>query len=131
MNPTTILPLSIPEQGVKYGAEFSVFVVLGYILLFLGILALAYYSTRMVGKAYDRSRATSSIKVIDRRLLAQDKSITVVKISDAYYVLYTDRHHTLLLDKLNDYPEEVPKAPDMNFQKVLNQFLSKKNDSHA
>jgi len=126
-----IAPLSITGQGAELSSKFSVFAIIGYMLLFFGILALAYFSTRLVGSAYDRSRGESKIRVLDRRLLTQDKSIMVVKVGDFNYVLYSDRTKTLLLDKLEHYEIEAAPSKELNFQAVLNQWVRQKKDSNS
>jgi flagellar biogenesis protein FliO len=131
MHPFLINPLSVSGQGAQFSAGLSFFAVIGYILLFFGILALAYFSTRLVGSAYDRSRSESKIRVVDRRLLSQDKSILVVKIADLHYVLYTDRNRTLLLDKLEQYELEPIRQPETSFQAVLNRLITFKKDSNS
>ncbi len=124
-------PLSTVRQGAEFNANVSIFAVFCYILLFIGILALAYFSTRFVGSAYDRSRGESKIRVIDRKMLSQDKSIVVVKVADIHYVLYSDRSHTQLLDKLDSYPIDVQPEKPVNFQSILHRILNQKKDSNA
>lgn len=131
MHPYSINPLSISGQGAPLSASVSFFAVMGYILLFFGILALAYFSTRLVGSAYDRNRTESRISVVDRRLLSQDKSIVVVKIADLHYVLYTDRNRTLLLDKLENYDLGIVQQTESTFQSVLNRLVKLKKDSNS
>lgn len=124
-----VYPLSTATQGAGLDASLSIMGLFTYVIFFIVILVLAYYSTRLLASAYDRNHTQSKIQVVDRRLLAQDKSITVIRVVDGYYILYTDRHRAMLIDKLSDYPETDSLAKVSNFQSILKKMIHANKDS--
>lgn len=124
-----LFPLSTVTQGAGLDASLSIMGLLSYVIFFVVILLMAYYSTKLLASAYDRNGGQSKIQVVDRRLLAQDKSITVIRVVDGYYVLYADKHRAMLLDKLTDYPEVQPVVKNTSFQSILKNRIHAKKDS--
>lgn len=121
--------LSVPNGtlGAQSGAD--ILGLMAYLLLFVVILGFAYWTTRFVGQAYQRSNPGSHIQVVDRRLVAQDKSVTVIKVNERFYVLYSDRNGCVVLDQLDSYPEAPKETQTFTFNTVLKRAMGAKNES--
>lgn len=98
-----------------------------YILIFGGILGMAYWTTRWVSKGYGRTFGTQ-IKVVDRLPIGTDRNFLMVKIGGIHYFLYQDRNGARLLDKLTDYMPELVEQEDaaQPFKEIFEKIMKKK-----
>ena len=88
-----------------------------YFIVLIAILALAYYTTKLVGNGMGRKQDSGSIRVLERIAVARDSFLLVVEIQEAVMVLgvspagiqkicdlesYARGHQNLTLDKKTD-----------------------------
>ena len=106
----------------KIGAIFSVLLML---VGFVGVLALAYYSTKLIGKRYSgQGFGEGNIKILDKVILGQDKSLMIVQVEEKTMLIGCTQHH---IEKLSDLDAEklniktVQEAPlfSQTFKTVL------------
>lgn len=98
-----------------------------YLIVFIGVLAMAYYTTRWVSKGYNRTYGTQ-IKVKDRLPIGLDKSFLMVQVGKMHYFLYQDRNGVKLIDRLEDFipQESEPVAMQATFKELLEKIRIKK-----
>jgi len=101
--------------------------VLFYILVFGGVLAMAYYTTKWVSKSYGRTYGTQ-IRVVDRLPIGTDRNFLMVRIGDLHYFIYQDRNGVRLLDKLNEYTPEISDQVEsvQPFRELFEKIIKKK-----
>ena len=58
-----------------------------YFIVLIAILALAYYTTKLVGNGMGRKQDSGSIRVLERIAVARDSFLLVVEIQGAFMVL--------------------------------------------
>ncbi|WZL74855.1 flagellar biosynthetic protein FliO [Clostridiaceae bacterium 35-E11] len=87
------------------------------IFIFLIILVLAYYTTKIVGKKSNMYFGNKNLKIVERISLGMDKSIYIISICENYYLLAVTKQNIELIDKLN--PESIK---DFSNNEDLNKF---------
>ncbi len=104
------------------GGFFSVIFAL---LMVVGILFLAYYVTRWLGKRTTIQSGSQHIKVLDRTFIGQDKCILIVNIKGRVLALAMTSHAVEILCELN--ADDFPSAPepDTSFSTLLQRFIQK------
>lgn len=66
----------------------AVLALIGGLFLFIFVLAMAYLCTRWIGKHYGASfRSGGKIKVLDQKLLGQDRALYIVQIGKKVWLL--------------------------------------------
>ncbi|MDD6327089.1 MAG: flagellar biosynthetic protein FliO [Lachnospiraceae bacterium] len=109
----------------RLGAVWSM---ISLILIFVFVVALAYYATKFVAKYQTNSISQkSNIKVIESFRIANNKFIAIVKICDAYYALSVGKDEMHLIDKLDfdkvkDFQNTDSKvSKKFDFKEILSQ----------
>lgn len=113
--------------AVNVSGGFSPFTAILYLLMFGGVLAMAYYTTRWVSKSYGRTFGTQ-IRIVDRLPVGTDRNFLMVRIGTMHYFLYQDKNGVRLLDRLKDYtPELAPQEEQVPpFKELLDKIMKKK-----
>jgi len=106
---------------------FSPLTAILYLLVFGGVLAMAYYTTRWVSKSYGRTFGTQ-IRVVDRLPIGTDRNFLMVRIGTMHYFLYQDKNGVRLLDRLREYTPEPSNQEESvpPFQELLEKIMKKK-----
>ena len=111
---------------------------LAALLIFAGVLALTYFTTRYIAKIQRTRFLGSNISVLESQQLAVNKTLYLVKIGGEYYALAGGKDTVNVIGKVDSsglrLPEENPDT-DMeasthkeSFQQVLERFKLKKQD---
>lgn len=98
-----------------------------YLILFGGVLGMAYWTTRWVSRTYGRTFGTQ-IRIIDRLPVGADRNFLMLRVGGRHYFLYQDRNGVRLLDRLEGYqpePAEQDVGP-MPFQELLDKIKMRK-----
>lgn len=97
--------------------------VLGVIGIFILVLFLAYYMTKVMGRQMGaQGGGTGRIKVIDKLFLGQDRGLFIVQVAGKTLLLGVTAQRIEMLCELNADalpPLEEDKAPGVNFSSVL------------
>lgn len=92
------------------------------------ILALMIWGSRWVTKRYSSTSSSSKhIKIIDRAMLGQDKSIVLADICDSKYIIGVSGQQITLLKDIGkiDFPVEE-NNPQEDFVTIFSELLKKK-----
>lgn len=83
------------------------------------VLVLAYYASKWLTKRYTMSAGGGNIRIIDRAMLSQDKSIVIADILGSKYILGISGQQITLLKDLGD--AEVPEraCEPKEFQEIF------------
>lgn len=111
---------------------------LASLLIFAGVLALTYFTTRYIAKLQRTRLTDGNISVIECQQLAANKNLYLVKIGEEYYALATGKDTVSVIGKVDSsgliLPEENPATDETtgerkeSFQQVLERFKLKKQD---
>lgn len=97
------------------------------IIIFLVVI---YYGGQWLKKRYSAGGSSRNIKIIDRAMLGQDKSIVIADILNRKYIIAVSGHEITLLKELGEI--EIPGAEAAgqdDFGAVLSGILKTKLDS--
>lgn len=123
----------------KNSGFYSLWDVVSLILIFVFVILLAYFATKVVAK-YQSNMVynKNNIRIIESFRVDSTKLILIVQIAGEYYALAYSRDNVTLIDKLN--PDEINnlKAENssksnnkLDFKEILSQIKNKnsKDDS--
>ena len=121
--------LAIKTGGSDYA---SIGQLLGVILLFLFVLALAYLAARLTGTFQSNIiNKKSNIRVIEIYRVSNNKVIEIVKIGEKYFALGVGKDEINLIseipsDEIKDNPASLE---PLNFKEILEKVKREKNDN--
>lgn len=102
------------------------------IVLFVGILYLAYITTKYIGKRYSLSgKSTRSLKIMETIGLGKDSQLAVVKIGEKYLLVGVTPQNVSLVRELDESDltvadeNEIP-PEQMDFKTALQINIAKK-----
>lgn len=121
-------------SDVKTGF-YSVWDLVSLILIFVLVIALAYFATKQFAKFQSNALSgKNNIRIIESFRIDSNKLIVIVRITGDYYALAYTRDNVTVIDKLN--PEEInnlkaekPSQPVArhDFKEILSQIKNKKS----
>ncbi|MEY8337051.1 flagellar biosynthetic protein FliO [Lachnospiraceae bacterium 62-35] len=99
------------------------------VLTVAGVLLLAYYCSRLLGKQWVKSSGSGGIKVIEHIQIGQDRKILLLKVGDHNYLVGVSQAGIQLLAEVEgDFQAEEPQPPSDSsqppFQELLEKYLS-------
>jgi len=104
-------------RGINSIAQF--FTVL---LIFVGVLALTYFTTRWVATYQKGKMLSSNINVIETLKITANKYIQIVKIGDKYFAVAIGKDEIHLIGEISEESLKIPEAQNMNapgFKEIL------------
>lgn len=109
----------------------NVFQLIGLIVVFLLILAAAYFVTRWVGNSTLQSQNNPNISVIETFRLAPNKVIQIVRLGDKYIAIAVTKETVEYLTELSEEALSLSKlgerqfSSDVDFKKILSKITNK------
>ena len=95
----------------------------GALLSVIGILILAYWSSRFLGKRWGGGTSGRYLKIIDRLQVGADCYILLVKLEDhTYLVGVSEKGIQLLTEPDGTFEEPVQEEKTMSFQELLKTY---------
>lgn len=76
-----------------------------YFAVVIGVLYLAYYATKMIGKTAGARQASANIQVLEKVVLTKDSFLLIVRIQDKVTLLGVTPGGISKLDELDGYEE--------------------------
>lgn len=111
----------------------SVLSVISLILIFIVIVALAYFTTRFIARHQGNVlNGKSNIRVIESFRVGTNKFIAIIKIGEAFYAIGVGKDEFTMIDKLN--PDDLTDfstigtesgGTKIDFREILSQIKSK------
>lgn len=108
--------LLLAKSGNNWSAMFGQFFFL--ILIFIGILFLAYFSTRLLMKSRMAGRG-KNIKIIEGLSLGMQGSLQLIKVADKYYLIGVTRDNINFLTQIQSDMIEDDKEEETDFGNIL------------
>lgn len=98
-----------------------------------GVLLLAYWYSRFLGKSYGKMNSGTNLKILEQVRLGTDKQLILVRLQDHVYLLGVSQNGIQLLTELEgDYTgqeteEEEKKSPGFaGFKEIYDSLCQKK-----
>lgn len=111
----------------------SILSVISLILIFIFIVALAYFTTKFIAKYQNNSmNSRSNIRVIESFRMGSNKFVAIIEVSNNFYVIGVGKEEITLIDKLdsdsisnikNGQMKDLGKKID--FKEILSQIKNK------
>lgn len=118
------------------GGMSSILSVISLILIFIFIVALAYFTTKFIAKYQNNSmNSRSNIRVIESFRMGSNKFVAIIEVSNNFYVVGVGKEEITLIDKLdsesisnikNSQMKDLGKKID--FKEILSQIKNKSVD---
>lgn len=114
----------------------SILSVISLILIFIFIVALAYFTTRFIAKYQNNSmNSRSNIRVIESFRMGSNKFVAIIEVSNNFYVIGVGKEEITLIDKLDSESISDIKNAQMkdlgkkiDFKEILSQIKNKSVD---
>lgn len=110
----------------------SILHLLGVTVLFIFVLIITFFTTKLVGGMKVTKELGSNFKVIETYKITQNKFLQIVQIGERYIVISISKDTITFITELS--PEEVmsPKTPklDLNFSELLSKITKHQKDEN-
>ena len=99
------------------------------VLTVLGVLLLAYWCSRMLGKRWTKSSCSANLHMIESIQVGQDKRILLLKVGEHNYLIGVSQAGIQLLAEVEgDFEADMPPVPEdgelPSFQILLEKYLT-------
>lgn len=101
-------------------------------IMFLFVLALAYFTTRLAGRFQGNIQSRSNIKVLESARVANNKYIQLVKVGNRYFAIGVGKDNLTYLAELKEDDlnmENLENPSKGNFKDILSQLQKKKDEN--
>ena len=118
------------------GGVSSFLSILSLILIFLLVLVLAYFTSKLAAKYQSNVlNHKSNIRIIESFRLGNNRFISIAKIGESYYALGLGKEEITLIDKLNSEELKILEEAEttdkrLNFKEILSQIKNKDSNDN-
>ncbi|KSV60690.1 flagellar biosynthetic protein FliO [Acetivibrio ethanolgignens] len=110
----------------------NVFQLIGLLVVFILILAAAYFVTKWVGNTAMEGQKNKNISVIETFRLTPNKFIQIVRLGDTYVAIAVSKDHVEYLTEIDEEKLSLPGAGERqfssngDFKEVFSKIIKKK-----
>lgn len=110
----------------------NVFQLIGLLVVFILILAAAYFVTRWVGGQTLQSQKNQNISVIETFRLAPNRFIQIVRLGNKYIAIALSREHVEFLAEIDEEALSLPEtrerqvSSNVDFKEVFSKLIKNK-----
>lgn len=118
------------------GGFNSVLSILSLILIFILVLVMAYFASKLAAKYQSNVlNSKSNIRIIESFRLGNNRFIAIVKIGENYYALGLGKDEITMIDRLNpdalkDFEASDSAEKKLNFKEILSQVKNKNTNDN-
>lgn len=106
------------SSGINSFAQF-----LTVLIIFVGVLALTYFTTKWIATYQKGKMMSGNIQVLETLKITQNKYIQIVRVGDHFYAIAIGKDSMTLLGELCEeeihIQEDTGMVPNMNFKQLL------------
>ena len=106
------------SNGIDSFAQF-----LTVLLIFIGVLALTYFTTRWIASYQKGKMMSGNIQVLETLKITQNKYIQIVRVGNHFYAIAIGKDTMTLLGELSEdeihIQEDMSMMTNMNFKQLL------------
>ncbi len=96
-----------------------------YILVFILLIALYLLSRKLIQINKLTKKFSKNIEIVEKFYLSADKALLIVKVSDEYLLLSSDKTGTSLIKELKDFVPNEKEDSKKDFQSFLKNAVKK------
>lgn len=112
-----------------YSSTKSWFELIGLLLLFIFIVVVCYFTTRLVANKQLKQMKHSNFKVIDTYRITQNKFLQIIQIGTRYVVISITKDNITFISELSEeellYKGEGEVKKEINFKQILSEMTGK------
>jgi flagellar biogenesis protein FliO len=101
----------------------SLFKIILYFIVFLLVIVLAFYFTKLVAKKTSYMTKSNNIQILDFIALSSNSKIAIVNIIDNIYILSINNNEVTVIDKLSKEDANITNLKVNSEQKSFNNYL--------
>ncbi|MBQ7766852.1 MAG: flagellar biosynthetic protein FliO [Lachnospiraceae bacterium] len=113
------------SNGINSFAQF-----LTVLIIFVGVLALTYFTTRWVASYQKGKMMSGNIQVLETFKITQNKYIQIVRIGEHYYAIAIGKDEITMLGEIKEeeihISDDAGMMPKMDFKQLLENAKSMK-----
>jgi flagellar protein FliO/FliZ len=96
---------------------------IGMLLIFVVILAMAWLTTRLLGKKVGGNQS-KSMKVVERLSLGVDRSLLIVQVGTKHYLFVSTRSHLEFAAEVepSEIPQEAESGKTFDFKAIFDRY---------
>lgn len=105
------------NRGINSIAQF-----LTVLLIFIGVLALTYFTTRWIASYQKGKMISGNIHVLETFKITQNKYVQIIRVGEHYYAIAIGKDTVTLLGELKEeeiHISEDTGMPQMDFKQLL------------
>ena len=106
------------SNGINSFAQF-----LTVLIIFIGVLALTYFTTRWAASYQKGKMMSGNIQVLETLKITQNKYLQIVRVGEHYYAIAIGKDTITLLGELKEdeihISEDMGMMPKMDFKQLL------------
>ena len=106
------------SSGINSFAQF-----LTVLIIFVGVLALTYFTTKWIATYQKGKMMSGNIQVLETLKITQNKYIQIVRVGEHFYAIAIGKDNMTLLGELSEeeihIQEDTGMVPNMNFKQLL------------
>ncbi|MDD6732919.1 MAG: flagellar biosynthetic protein FliO [Lachnospiraceae bacterium] len=110
--------LALSGSNINPIAQF-----LTVLVIFIGVLALTYFSTRWVAGYQKNKMLSGNINVLETFKIAQNKYVQIIRIGDKIFAVAISKDQVTLLGEINEeslvIEEQTMATPGADFKSIL------------
>ncbi|MCD7990706.1 MAG: flagellar biosynthetic protein FliO [Clostridia bacterium] len=100
--------------------------ILFYLIVLIVVLALAYYTTRMLGRGMGRSQRTGGMEILDQMALGRDSYLLVVKVQDRIFLMGVTSGGISKIEELESYDKKGAAEAAPDFVSLLSSHMKER-----
>lgn len=104
------------------------------IIIFIGVLVLAFYSTKLIGSAKNLKKG-GNIRIIESVGVGYNGAVQIIKVGESYYLLGVTKEKITFLKELDkdsiDLSKEKSFETGVPFEKHLKKLFDRKDDTNT
>jgi flagellar protein FliO/FliZ len=124
-----LLEKNVEEFTIK--ASSSEFVsgigqIIFFVIVFIGIIFLAYYCTKFLGKSKIQAMNGKNISVIESINIGIGSALYIIKAGEQYFLISVTKENISLISEINaDTIKVAPQDEAISFEKIMKECLNK------
>lgn len=112
--------------------EAEIFKYIFFLLSFIIVIFLAFFFTKYIARKTNLLNKSKHIKIIEIISLGNNTRIIIMEILEAYYIVYDNSSHLLLLDKISKEDVNIQfenlETGNDSFNNIIGKLLLQKDN---
>lgn len=113
-------------KAVSSGTFSGIGQIIFFIVVFIAVIFLAYYSTRFLAKSRIQAMNGKNVSVVESMNLGIGSALYLVKAGEQYFLISATKENVRLISEIDaDTVKVVSQGEGISFEKIMKECLSK------